>query len=56
MSLKAAQVGYDLMDPYADDIHHVPMTAICRTIEIDLPHTLGEPAPGKIAPRLHVLC
>ena len=50
MFLAALRIGLDLMDPFADDIYDVPMTAICRTIEIDLLQMLGEPAPSPLAP------
>jgi ion channel-forming bestrophin family protein len=30
MFLMAVQIGLDLMDPFADDIYDVPMTAMCR--------------------------
>ena len=55
MFIMAAQIGLDLMDPFADDIYDVPMTAMCRTIEIDLQQMLGEPAPEKIQPVDNVL-
>ena len=55
MFLMAAQIGLDLMDPFADDIYDVPMTAMCRTIEIDLQNMLGEPAPEKVTPVDNVL-
>ncbi|VVC55956.1 putative membrane protein [Beijerinckiaceae bacterium RH AL1] len=50
MFLMAVQIGLDLMDPFADDIYDVPMTAMCRTIEIDLLQMLGEPAPEPVRP------
>lgn len=50
MLIAALQVGDDLKDPFANCIHDVPMLAICRTIEIDLLQTLGEPAPEPLAP------
>jgi putative membrane protein len=49
MLLAALQVGNDLMDPFANKAHDVPMTAICRTIEIDLLQTLRLPAPEPLA-------
>ncbi len=55
MFLMAVQIGRDLMDPFANDIYDVPMTAMCRTIEIDLLQMIGEPAPEKIAPVKGVL-
>ena len=50
MFLMAVQIGLDLMDPFADDIYDVPMTAMCRTIEIDLQQMLGEAAPEPVRP------
>ena len=50
MFLMAVQIGLDLMDPFADDIYDVPMTAMCRTIEIDLLQMLGEPSPEPVRP------
>ena len=50
MFLMAVQIGLDLMDPFADDIYDVPMTAMCRTIEIDLLQMFGEPAPEPVRP------
>ena len=55
MFLMAAQIGLDLMNPFSDDIYDVPMTAMCRTIEIDLQNMLGEPAPEKVMPVKNVL-
>lgn len=55
MLLMAVQIGRDLMDPFANDIYDVPMTALCRTIEIDLLQMMGEPAPEKIQPERGVL-
>lgn len=50
MFLMAVQIGTDLMDPFANDIYDVPLTALCRTIEIDLLQMIGDPAPEKSAP------
>lgn len=55
MFLMAVQIGLDLMDPFANDVHDVPMTAMCRTVEIDLLQMLGETAPDKIQPANGVL-
>ena len=55
MFLMAVQIGLDLMNPFANGIHDVPMTAICRTIEIDLLNMMGEPAPEKVTPERGVL-
>ena len=55
MFLMALQIGHDLMDPFANGLHDVPLTAICRTIEIDLLGMIGEAAPDKITPKNGVL-
>jgi ion channel-forming bestrophin family protein len=36
------RVGRDLEEPFGNTIHDVPLTAICRTIEINLRQQLGE--------------
>lgn len=41
-------VGNEIEEPFALRVHHVPLSALCRTIEIDLLEALGEadlPAP-----------
>ena len=48
MFLTLDMSGRHLEDPFARTTHEIPMTAITRTIEIDLKHTLGDtdrPAP-----------
>ena len=55
MFLLAVQVGRDLADPFVDRVHDVPMTAICRTIEIDLLEMIGSEAPDAVAPVRQVL-
>ncbi|WP_370188092.1 bestrophin family protein [Aeromicrobium sp.] len=55
MFLLAVQVGKDLADPFSDDVHDVPMTAISRTIEIDLLEMIGADAPGPVTPVGQVL-
>ena len=55
MYLLAVQVGKDLADPFRDGVHDVPMTAICRTIEIDLLETIGHDAPEAVTPVREVL-
>jgi putative membrane protein len=42
MVLAFEQIGRDLQDPFENRINDVPMTAICRTIEIDLQQALGD--------------
>jgi putative membrane protein len=55
MFLMAVQIGADLMDPFANDIYDVPMTSMCRTVEIDLLQMMGDPAPEKVQPVKGVL-
>ncbi len=55
MFLLAVQVGRDLADPFVDRVHDVPMTAICRTIEIDLLEMIGSEAPDAVTPVDEVL-
>ena len=44
-------VGHTSENPFENEINDVPMTAICRTIEIDLREMLGEThLPPKLAP------
>jgi putative membrane protein len=50
MFLAVLAIGDDLVDPFADTVHDVPLTALCRTIEIDLLQTIGDPAPGPVKP------
>ncbi len=49
MFLMAVQIGDQLANPFADDVYDVPMTAITRTIEIDLTQMLGEEPPKAVA-------
>ena len=55
MFLAVLQIGEDLVDPFADTVHDVPLTAMCRTIEIDLLEALGDPAPEPVGPVRGVL-
>ena len=55
MFLMAVEIGLDLMDPFADSIYDVPMTSMCRTVEIDLLQMMGEPPPEKTQPVNNVL-
>ncbi|TKD51346.1 bestrophin family protein [Sphingomonas baiyangensis] len=50
MFLAALQIGDDLVDPFSNTAHDVPMTGMCRTIEIDLKQAIGDPAPEKLEP------
>jgi len=55
MFLLAVQVGRDLADPFLDQVHDVPMTAICRSIEIDLLEMIGAETPEAVSPVNQVL-
>ncbi len=55
MFLAVLQIGEDLVDPFANTVHDVPLTAMCRTIEIDLLQSIGDKAPGPITPHKGVL-
>ena len=55
MFLAALQIGDDLVDPFAATVHDVPLSAMCRTIEIDLLQSIGDPAPSPLSPRHGVL-
>ena len=50
MFMAVLQVGDDLVDPFANTIHDVPLRAMCRTIEIDLLDAIGDEAPPPITP------
>lgn len=50
MFLAVLAIGDDLVDPFANDVHDLPLNAMCRTIEIDLLQSIGEPAPEPIKP------
>ena len=55
MFLAILQIGDDLVDPFADTVHDVPLTAMCRTIEIDLLQAIGDSAPEPLKPVKGVL-
>ncbi len=49
-------IGWFLEDPFENTVMDTPMTAICRTIEINLREQLGETElPGKLEPVKGVL-
>jgi putative membrane protein len=37
-------VGDEIEEPFGLAVHHLPLTALCRTIEINLREVLGDPA------------
>ncbi|EIZ79933.1 putative family protein [Novosphingobium sp. Rr 2-17] len=53
MFLSVLAIGDDLVDPFANDVHDLPLNAMCRTIEIDLLQSIGEPAPEPFGPDKH---
>lgn len=50
MFLAALTVGDDLVDPFANTVHDVPLTAMCRTIEIDLLEAIGDQPLPPVKP------
>ena len=48
MFLAVLAIGDDLVDPFANTVHDLPLDAMCRTIEIDLLQGLGDPAPEPL--------
>ena len=55
MFLAALAIGDDLVDPFARSVHDVPLSAMCRTIEIDLLQSIGDDAPAPLGPHQGVL-
>ncbi|MCI4591272.1 hypothetical protein MOK15_14370 [Sphingobium sp. BYY-5] len=55
MFLAVLRIGDDLVDPFDNSVHDVPLTAMCRTIEIDLLQSIGDPAPDPVKPVRGVL-
>jgi len=55
MFLAGLQVADDLVDPFANTVHDVPLSAMCRTIEIDLLQAAGYAAPAPLQPVRNVL-
>ncbi|MCE9673650.1 hypothetical protein LY474_38185 [Myxococcus stipitatus] len=50
------EVGRDIETPFEDDVSDTPMTALCRTIEINLRQMLGEPRlPQPVQPQKGLL-
>ncbi|MBH0115080.1 bestrophin family protein [Novosphingobium sp. YJ-S2-02] len=50
MFLAVLTIGDDLVDPFANTVHDLPLNAMCRTIEIDLLQCIGEEAPAALKP------
>ena len=55
MFLAVLAIGDDLVDPFANTVHDLPLNAMCRTIEIDLLQSIGDPAPEPAQPVKGVL-
>lgn len=55
MFLAVLRIGDDLVDPFANTVHDVPLSAMCRTIEIDLLQSIADPAPEPLQPVRGVL-
>ena len=55
MFLATLQIGDDLVDPFANTVHDVPLSAMCRTIEIDLLQAIGEEPQPPVTPVKGVL-
>lgn len=55
MFLAILRIGDDLVDPFANKVHDVPLSAMCRTVEIDLLEAIGDPAPAPLEPVKGVL-
>jgi len=50
MFLAAHKIADDLVDPFNNTMHDLPMDAMCRTIEIDLKQAIGDEAPRPWQP------
>ncbi|MCE7795536.1 hypothetical protein LWE61_03080 [Sphingobium sufflavum] len=50
MFLAVLAIGDDLVDPFANTPHDLPLCAMCRTIEIDLLQSIGDVAPPPLGP------
>lgn len=50
MYLAVLQIGDDLVDPFANGIHDLPLTSITTTIEADLSQSLGREPPPPVEP------
>ncbi|WP_203309264.1 MULTISPECIES: bestrophin family protein [Sphingomonas] len=55
MFLAVLAIGDDLVDPFANTVHDLPLSAMCRTIEIDLLQSIGDEAPAPLQPEHGVL-
>jgi putative membrane protein len=53
MLLAVLVIGDDLVDPFANSVHDLPLSAMCQTVEIDLLQAIGDPAPAALQPDAH---
>ncbi|MCS3847071.1 putative membrane protein [Xanthomonas campestris] len=50
MFLAVLKIGDELVDPFANTIHDLPLDSMCRTVEIDALQAIGERAPKPLQP------
>lgn len=50
MFLAVLQIGDDLVDPFGNDVHDLPLSSITTVIEADLNQAIGLPAPPPLEP------
>lgn len=50
MFLAVLKIGDELVDPFANTIHDLPLDSMCRTVEIDALQAIGETTPGPVQP------
>ncbi|EKU73777.1 MULTISPECIES: bestrophin family protein [Sphingobium] len=50
MYLAVLQIGDDLVDPFGNDVHDLPLDSITTTIEADMCDTLGREGPPPVQP------
>ncbi|PPT80946.1 MULTISPECIES: bestrophin family protein [Xanthomonas] len=50
MFLAVLKIGDELVDPFANTIHDLPLDSMCRTVEIDVLQAIGEQAPEPMQP------
>jgi len=55
MFLAALRIGDDLVDPFANTPHDLPLLNMCTTIEIDMMESISRPAPEQTEPIRGVL-
>ena len=55
MYLAVLQIGDDLVDPFANSIHDLPLTSVTTMIEGDLSQALRRAAPPLVQPENGVL-